>query len=647
LAGELIVTTPSPTPSPTPTPVVTPSPSPSPTASPTSSPTPTPATSLSIADARRRPVGTTVSVSGVVTAEAGRLGTPSLIAIQDATAGIVVRVPDGVPAPARGTRVDVRGTLADPYGQLEVRPPTSGFVTSGSETLPGPEAAATLSEMTEGRLVVVTGVVEARPTKSTSLDIAFDLRSPGGSIRIVADASSRLTQDSVKVGATYRIVGVAGQRASRKDAPDGYRAWPRDAADLVKLADPAPTASPAPSGGVSAGSGSVLSIAEAVRREEGPVTVEGLVTTRPDLLDTGGRRIVIEDRTAAVEVLLPVDAGAPSVGSRVRVEGEIGRAYDAPRVRAERITVVATGGRPQPLDLDAAPTAANEWRLVRISGTITEVHKLGDRWRAELATGGGPIVLNGLAGARIPATALVAGRRATVVGIVRRPYPGATDRRWSVVPRGMADLTISGGSGAGATRGDGPASGSVVGADGSAPAIPDVDLARLADHVGQTVRVGGLVANLEPDGFTLDDGTAEGRVALAGAAAEYLSLLEPGDAINATGRVVEDGDGFRVVVDDPAGLARIGDPSGATITATPRPELDVIDPTASEPPGSRLAGGFLGIAEFGGLGFAGGLLIALASVAVTVLRRQRARRLVASRVAARLARVTGSAPPEA
>ena len=79
--------------------------------------------------------------------------------------------------------------------------------------------------------------------------------------------------------------------------------------------------------------------------------------------------------------------------------------------------------------------------------------------------------------------------------------------------------------------------------------VPDVDLVTLADHVGQTVRVGGLVAELAPDGFRLDDGTAIGRVVLTGEAADYLPLIDPGDALNATGRVEVDGEEPRVVVD--------------------------------------------------------------------------------------------------
>ena len=665
VSGDLVVlppASPSPTATPTPSPTQSPAPSttPAPTATPTPTATPSPTASpaSTIAAARSRPAGSVVSVSGVVTAEAGRLGTPSLIAIQDETAGIVVRVPDGTVAPDRGTLVTVRGELQAPYGQLEVRPDPSGFSRGGTGILPEPRPDdGTLGEAVEGQLVVVSGAVEGRPTKSTSGDITFFLDGPAGSIRIVADGSSGITQDSVQRDAVYRIVGVAGQRASRKDAPDGYRVWPRDVRDLTLIAgpgtnpgaSPGPTASPPPGSGRPP-AGTILQIADAVRQGDGDVTVEGLVTIAPTLLDASGRRILIEDRSAGVEILLPAEARAPAVGSRVRVAGTIGRAYDAPRLRAEAVTVTATGARPLPIVLTRPPTAAHEWRLVRVSGTIADVHKLGDRWRAELALGSERIVISGLAGAGIPVASVVEGRRATITGIARRPYPGATDRRWSVVPRGPADLSIAGPSGTSET-GD-PAAGDPSAGPGaamSASGTPDVDLADLADHVGQVVRVGGIVTELRPGGFGLDDGTAIRSVALGGEAAEYLPLIEPGDALNAIGRVIEDGEGFSILVEDPAGIVRVGDPFTATLGGDPagrnpgtRPGADSGGPGGS----SRVAGELLGVEGAGLAGLLGMVLLSAASMAATIAHRRRARRFMAARVAARLATVAGPAVAE-
>ena len=77
---------------------------------------------------------------------------------------------------------------------------------------------------------------------------------------------------------------------------------------------------------------------------------------------------------------------------------------------------------------------------------------------------------------------------------------------------------------------------------------------------GRTVRVGGLVGDLVPGGFTLDDGTATGPVVLEGAAADLLPLIEPGDAINVVGRIESTDRGWTVVVADPAGIVLAGDP---------------------------------------------------------------------------------------
>jgi hypothetical protein len=665
LSGELaVVPAPTPTPTMAPTPTAMPSPTPTaqPTATPSAAPTPTatatpaPAPSqpaTTIANARVRPVGAEVSVRGVVMAEAGRLGTPALIAIQDGSAGIIVRLPDGVASPARGSLVSVRGKLTDPYGQLEIRPSASGFSAVGAGTIPAPlGVAGALGEAVEGRLVVVSGTVDGRPTKATSGDITFFVRGTAGAIRIVADASSGITQDAVQADAVYRIVGVVGQRASRKGALDGYRVWARDGHDLAKVSGPAPTTSPGGSSGPGGGSplpASVLAIADAIRKGEGAVSVEGLVTTGADLLDASGRRIVIEDRTAGLELLLPIDARAPAIGSRVRVSGTMGRAYDAPRLKAETVTVTATGARPLPLELAGSPTAAHEWRLVRVSGSVADVRKLGDRWRAELAVGSQRVVITGLAGAGIPVSAIVEGRRATITGIARRPYPGASDRRWSVVPRRIADVVIAGGSGAAGSGEDAaadPSSGPGAAAAG-ATSTPNVDLVALADHVGRVVRVGGIVTELQAGGFALDDGTAIGRVALGGPAAEFLPLIEPGDALNATGRVVEDGEAFSILVEDPAGIVRVGDPTADALDpakaagAAPGGAA----PTPSEGP-SQLAGGLLGIEGAGLAGLLGVALLSAASLAATMARRRRTRRRMAARVAGRLAAFAGAEAAE-
>ncbi len=622
-AGDLLLPAPgpSPTPAPSPTgpaPTVTPGPSATPAPSATPRPTTTLAPALAIADARGHGVGARVTVEGVVTAERGRLGTPPLIAIGDASGGIVVKLPDGAPTPGRGARLRVSGVLADPYGQLELRAGSDGVAVLGTAALPAPLEVdgADLGEGTEARLVIVSGALEGSVRRATSGDLSLDIRTVDGTlVRVLADASSGLAKEAFTAKATYRLSGVAGQRASRKGALDGYRVWLRDAAD-VELVAPPPTGdsgSPADPGGgpTSTPAVATATIAQALLARDGVVRVEGIVTVEVTLLDSTSRRIVVEDATAAVEVLLPAGAPAPASGSRLEVTGVMARAYGAPRIRASDVRALGAAAPRQPLTLRGAPGPAHEWRLVRLSGLVVDLHKLGSRWRAELQAGGERIPIAGMTGAAIPPTALVEGRQATVVGIVRRPYPSATDRRFAIVPRGPADLSLrpppasegSGGTTVTGVRAGGTSAAGIPdpGSGAAVAAGPlDVDLAELAAHLGETVRVGGLIIDLEADGVTIDDGTAVALVLLVDAAAEHLPLLEPDDAINATGRIERRGAGFAVVVRDPAGIARVGDLAEPVPTDAPAGPALATDPPERSVSASTNPFGF-GFPETAGL----------------------------------------------
>ena len=320
-----------------------------------------------------------------------------------------------------------------------------------------------------------------------------------------------------------------------------------------------------------------MSIARALRITDRDVAIDAVVTTPATLLDSTGRRIVVQDASGAVEVLLPTDSPAPAVGTRIHATGRIGVAYDAPRLRADALTVTGGGSTAAPLVLHGQPGVAHEWRLVSVSGRVDTVRKLGDRWRAEIVVGAQKVVVVGEAGAGIPSTALEKGRTATVIGIARRPFPSATDRRFAVTPRFAADVRVDGrstadgaGSGAGGAADPAPgAAGPSPAATASQPQAPTADLVDLDGLVGATVRVGGLVVELRSDGFTLDDGTATGRVIMRGAALELLSLIEPDDALEATGHVEASPDGAVLVVDDPAGIVQASDPLAAAPSASP------------------------------------------------------------------------------
>ena len=590
---------------------------------------------------------------GAVTAEAGRLGTPALLAIADATGGIVVKLPSGVATPSRGQMLEVTGPLADPYGQLEIRPAAAGVVAIGTGSVPAPSdlPPSGPSESTEGRLVRLSGIVATSPTKSTSGDITVTIEdSDGTRIKVMADASSGLGQGSFARGARYRIVGISGQRASKKGVPDGYRVWARDRHD-VTLLTAAPTATPGSNASprASGATPTVIPISTALRTNGRDVAIEAVVTAPASLLDSTGRRIVVQDATGAIEILLPKDASAPGVGNRIRAVGRIGTAYGAPRLRAASIERRGSATMPAPLRIAGPVSPIHAWRLVAIGGRVDSVRKLGDRWRAEIVIGAQRLVVVGQPGARIPSTALVEGRSAEIVGIVRLAYPSASDKRPSILPRSSGDVRMGPSAAAspragtaigGAMTGSGDADAAGA-ASGGSPATA-ADLTDLESLVGSTVRVGGLVVDLQPDGFTLDDGTATGRIVLVGPAADWIDLVEPDDAINVTGVVTVASDGIAAVfVDDPATI---------TLGSTLAGSGDSPAPGTTDAPAGSGEASDLRIAGFGtdasalpgaGAGVAGLLAISLASLGAAILRRRHARRLLAVRVAARLAGIGG------
>ena len=188
-----------------------------------------------------------------------------------------------------------------------------------------------------------------------------------------------------------------------------------------------------------------MSIAKALHVTDRTVAIDAIVTAPATLLDATGRRIVVQDSSAAV--------GDPAADrhacARGRVEGSAPRAGSAsptghPRLRADKLVVTGNGSLPAPATLHGSPGAAQEWRLVAVTGRVVSAAKLGDRWRAEVEVGTAKVVVIGQPGAGIASTTLAVGRTATVIGIARRPYPSATDRRYAVTPRSPADVRVAG-----------------------------------------------------------------------------------------------------------------------------------------------------------------------------------------------------------
>ena len=561
----------SPSLSPSPSPSRAATPSPSPTARPSTSPSPTEqALDLEmIAAARAQPPGARVHVAGVVTVGPGLVGADDLFAIQDSSGGIFVRLSPPEDGLAIGCSVEVEGTLAAPYGQLEIRDTTSLTVGDDDTELSGARAELTdVGEQTEGSLVTIRGAVDSVQTDSGRLTIMVGDGTTA--VRVLADPPAGLSKADVAKGDVVLVTGIVGQHATATGRLDGYRVWLRRRADLVIRA-PIETEAPDPtSAPTSAPTGTPVygNLSAALGTRGAAVDVEATVTATAGLLDIGNPTVVVDDGTAAVAVILPAAADAPRVGMRVRVTGKIGSWEGGPTVIASQ---VAAQGILQAID--PRPTAGPldsslEWQLVQVCGRIDRFVPAGARWRADMLVDGHTVTVLGEPSVAIALTKSSVGRLAVVVGIVRRSTSDSSV--FQLLPRTSLDFRLGPSPEAlGATAGlgsAGPSGGSPV-SSGSAvgAATTSVGIGSLSAYIGRTVTVAGLVTKTASGTATIDDGTGEVRVG-GSAAADALAMLEPGDAIEVTGLLEQD-EGGLIIKADPLSVVDLpGDRGEATTT---------------------------------------------------------------------------------
>jgi hypothetical protein len=562
------------TPDPTPwaTPLGTPPPSTTATVSPADSPSPTPVpttTTIPVSVARGLPLGAAVVVTGTVTAEAGTLVDPRTIAIQDESGGIAVRLLAGSErAAARGDRVALRGTITDPYGNLTIKMTRATDLTVlGRGGLPAPIGVASVSEAAEGRLIRMEGVVgDVDRTAASTVSVLLE-----SGTRATAFRSRHVPLDSLQRGHRVRVTGIAVQR--RTSTAEGYRVWLREARDLTTLSAPPPGATPKPPtspGRSSPPPAPARSIAQARSRTGAVLSVTGVVTTRAGLLDTEGRRVVLQDASGAILVRLPKDGPKPGPGDRIETVGKIGTYYGARQLAATAVTRRGRGTMPLPLTIGGAPIAERlEWQLVRATGTVTSLARSGRSWRLDLRVPGGAIPVVGEERAAISSDRLANGATLTVIGLARRPRSTASDRRFAIAPRSPGDLAITDGAGAdpassstrtspssaGDSRQRTGAPGRSGGAAGSV--VVDVDLGAISSYPGRTVRVGGEFLGRHGPLLTLRDATGTGLARLPTSAARLLEDIERGEALNVTGVVRRAAGRWQVVARTPADVDRI------------------------------------------------------------------------------------------
>ena len=587
-------------------------------------------------------------VRGVVTVGPGWILGDSTAAIQDESGGIYVKLiePD-LSLVVPGRMLQVAGVLADPFGNLEVRPDTGHVEILDMAAIPAarPLFVTDLNEANEGWLGIVTGSISSVDASSTG-SVTIMVEDATGEGRVFGHATLGMERVDYTVGSRVSVIGLVGDRLGI------YRIWPRNKFDIVTVADPPtptpsptptptptrsptptptrtptptstatprPTATPSPTSSPSptATSVQVIDIEGALRKQGEDVVISGSVTTKQGLLDVDGYRVVIQDSTAAILVKLPNEF-ATQVGQKLRVAGEVGTYYGAPQLtvdsaaRVGETSVAATSVRKAPF------AAGLEWQLVTITGLVQDLHRDGDAWRAEVAIGDGSVPVSGIERSGISADALVEGREATIVGVVKRAYPTASDQRFALVPRSSGDIHLGpapatqrpdasgspdpqtgepdethdapeGGAGL-PPWSESFAPGESPDPNASAPGTTDdiVSVADLAGHVGQRVSVGGFVTAIDGARLTVQDETAATVVRLSGDAMSALDRIAVGDLVNATGLADRNAaGGIEITVSDPADITLLPPLAAAAATAqtsSPKASADPSSAASATPP---------------------------------------------------------------
>ncbi len=166
-----------------------------------------------IAQVRAEPLGTEVSVVGVVTVAQGTFGT-SNVYLQDRTGGIQVF---GLPtdaAVALADSVQITGTLGAFRGELQITSPEVTRLGTGTAPAPLEITGAQLAARTfEGQLARINGAVitsvgaQSQPTSSYNVTATAP---DGTSFTIRVEGRTNLERDAFTVGATYDVIGVLG-----------------------------------------------------------------------------------------------------------------------------------------------------------------------------------------------------------------------------------------------------------------------------------------------------------------------------------------------------------------------------------------------------------------------------------------------------
>jgi uncharacterized protein YdeI (BOF family) len=192
------------------------------------------AKTINIGDARALPLGSTVAIKGTVTVASGAFASSSFdqgFALEDKSGGIYVSL--GTDVGLRlGDQVEVTGQLQESFGLLILAPYGPGDVKPkgyGRPVTPAALSTGSVNEATEGRLVVVEGIIVQAVSSDLPYGYKFSVNDSSGEIQIFISASTNISLSGLTLGQRVRVSGFSGQFDTT------YEVQPRLQADITVL----------------------------------------------------------------------------------------------------------------------------------------------------------------------------------------------------------------------------------------------------------------------------------------------------------------------------------------------------------------------------------------------------------------------------
>ena len=393
-----------------------------------------------IAQARALPLGSTVTVEGVVTAGTGVYSSTTAY-FQDGTAGIVLFLgssPFSTLDLQIGDSIRVTGVTSAFSQEMQLGGGAALEVEILGDVAPRASRTVTVSDILanlyQGELVTVNALtIDSLPGTPTGTNWNLRAHDATGSFIVFFDTDAGIHSSTFAVGQVWNITGEATSFNALREIK------PRSAADIVLTSNP----------------GGTMSIATARALPNGQVaTVTGVVTAgpQPDTVFSGSS-FYLQDNTGGILIFCGGTGGTPcttiGAGDSVTVTGTTAVFSGEEQLTGSAsqtltLTEHAAGTIATPVAIDAADVNSGRFqgRLAR-ADSVTVISKTGEGGNVTLVVedpfGQFQVFIDtdtGLTGANF-----TIGSRYRLVGILASFVPAGQPIQYQLKPRSAADVT--------------------------------------------------------------------------------------------------------------------------------------------------------------------------------------------------------------